>query len=391
MKKKLFLKVALALLTVFALTACGTKTGEVSYANFTNVVLVADATDDNAATSFNGAITLLGTPSDLTNYDTGTQTGFVAWEGDGSTVIVEFVEDEAVDKAQTGLYASVYTTPIGEKTGAWEWVILQLGRFTYWASNLFGLLGSTHLYWLGLLIMTLVVRTLGWPIYAKSNDMTLKMQMAQPELNKIQEKYQGRTDQASQQRMQLETMDIYKKYKINVLGCLVPFMQMPIFIAMYQVVQRFPLTNETIFGGISGIMNTNFLWTHLGNTFAFNNLFNSATSAAAWSSFFQNLPLALVVGGTMFLSQWLSTKRSTANQRSNRYQSAQALQTQKTMKIMMYVMVFMMTYIAFGNAGIAFYWIIGNSYQLFQSEISHRRMGSRKEKLANGYNGGTKK
>jgi YidC/Oxa1 family membrane protein insertase len=365
MKKNRIWGIVLAVLVLFGLTACGAKTGVVSHANYTSIVILENATTESPATTYNGTITLLGTPTDFTNYDGTAKDGYLLWTSEEYSVKVTFQDDTAIAKEQTGLYASIYTTPIGEKTGVWEWIILQLGKFTYFASNLFGLLGDTYIYWIGLLIMTLVVRTLGWPIYAKSNDMTLKMQLAQPDLNKIQEKYAGRQDQASQQRMQMETMEIYKKYKINVLGCLMPFLQMPIFIAMYQVVQRFPLTKESIFGGIDGIMNVGFLWTNLGNT--------------GWLA---NLPLAIVVGATMWLSQWLTTKRSASTQKNQRYQSAQAQQTAKTMKYMMYFMIIMMAYIAIGNAGIAFYWIVGNCYQLFQGEISHRGMLKKKEQMA---------
>jgi YidC/Oxa1 family membrane protein insertase len=274
-------------------------------------------------------------------------------------------DNQVTAKEQTGLYESVYRTPIGARTGVWEWIIKQIGAFTFHASNLFGLLGNTYLYWLGLLIMTLVIRTLGWPIYAKSNDMTYKMNLAQPELTKIQEKYRGRTDQASQQRMQLETMEVYKKYKINLFGCLMPLMQMPIFIAMYQVVQRFPLTDTAVFSDHAVTMNTVFLWTNLGNT--------------AW---LPNLPLAIIVGGTMFLSQWLMAKRQKKQQKQyNRYVDPKVQQSQKTMKFMMYFMILMMAYIAIGNAGIAFYWIIGNCYQLLQSYISHKQADKRQAKL----------
>jgi len=144
---------------------------------------------------------LLGSADDG-DYDITTGDGYLEWFGeDGEYVKVTFVDTYATEITpleETGLYESVYTTPIGAKTGVWNWIILQLGYFTFYASNLFGLLGNTYLYWLGLLIMTLVIRTIGWPIYAKTNDMSLKMQLAQPELSKIQEKYKGRQDQASQ-------------------------------------------------------------------------------------------------------------------------------------------------------------------------------------------------
>ncbi len=363
MKKNKVLLIGLSILMLFGLFSCGTKTGEVSYENYTSIVVPASGVDLTTVSSTNQVIILLGDATDDSAYDYATGNGVLEWTTEDYDVKVYFVSFEAVNKTSDGLYASIYKTPIGEKTGVWEWVITQIAIFTFHASNLFGLLGNTYFYWIGLLIMTLVIRTLGWPVYAKSNDMTLKMQLAQPDLDKLNEKYEGRTDQASQQRKQMEMMDIYKKYKINFLGCLMPLLQMPIFIAMYQVVQRFPLTDTAVFGDGSIVMNTTFLWTHLGNT--------------EWIA---NLPLALIVAGTMFLSQRLMQVRQKKNQR-NRYQNPKAQKTQNQMQLFMYGMVIMMGAIALQNAGIAFYWIIGNTYQLFQSYVSHHQSDKRQEQL----------
>ncbi len=361
------LSLVLAVVLVLGLSGCGaSKEGVVSYANYEKIVKLADATSTNPVTKYNEVIVLLGAASDYSHYNSDSGNGYVTWtNADGATVKVTFSAHNTVNKISTGLFQSTYTTPIGVRSGFWEWIIIQLGYFTFYASSLFGLL-TTHYYWLGLLIMTLVVRTLGWPIYAKSNDMTIKMQEAQPEIAKVQEKYRGRKDQASQQRMQMETMEIYKKYKINFFGCLMPLLQMPIFIAMYQVVQRFPRTEASFFnGGTSVFMNTNFLWTNLGNT--------------AW---LPNLPLAILVGILMFLSQWfMQHKTKKMQEKQHYYQDPKSQQSQKTMKYFMYFMVIMMVYIAIGNAGIAFYWIIGTAYQLFQSYMAHRNMGKRKEQL----------
>ncbi|MDD3122196.1 MAG: YidC/Oxa1 family membrane protein insertase [Candidatus Izemoplasmatales bacterium] len=373
MKKNKIVSLFLMLLLVFTLSSCGTKTGVVSYSNYTAIVVEAEGVDQATVTGYFAVLTSLGTPDDLSTYDTTSGDGYLDWTSEDYSVHITFVATYATEKTQTGLYASVYQSPIGVKTGVWEWIIVQIGTFTFHASNLFGLLGDTYYYWIGLLLMTLVIRTIAWPVYAKSNDLTIKMQMAQPELDKLKEKYAGKNDQASQQRMQMETMDVYKRYKINFLGCLMPVLQMPIFIAMYQVVQRFPLTDTAVFGNGAVVLNTNFLWTTLGNTFSF--------SSFDMTAFLSNLPLAIIVGVTMFLSQWLLQKRQKKNQKRVRYQDPKAQQSQKTMQYFMYFMVLMMAYIALGNAGIAFYWIIGNSYQLLQSYISHRQSGQREEQL----------
>ncbi|MGE4378285.1 MAG: YidC/Oxa1 family membrane protein insertase [Candidatus Izemoplasmatales bacterium] len=356
--KTRFFAIIITLLLVFGVASCGTNKQGVTFANYESIVTVNEATTENPADTYEDIILLFGGDFISSTYADGN--GVVVWEDadESATVTITFAEGKVSEKESVGLYESTYKTPLGEKEGVWEWIVLQLGWFTYHAGSLFGLL-NVSLYWLGLLIMTLVIRTLGWPIYAKTNDMSLKMNLAQPELNRIQEKYRNKKDQASQQRMQMETMEIYKKYKINLFGCLMPLAQMPIFIAMYQVVQRFPLT--TMFEDV----NTNFLWTNLGNT-----------------SWLPNLPLALLVAVLMFLSQWLTTKRTTATQKhGNTYQNPKTQQTQKTMKYMMYFMVVMMAYISIGNAGIAFYWIIGTAYQLLQSYVSHRNVDKRRDQL----------
>ena len=141
---------------------------------------------------------------------------------------------------------SIYELPIGHEQGwGWfQWFVGVLADFMVWLSEITG-----GYYWVGLLIMTLIVRSVGWPIYSKSNAMTTNMQQAQPELNKIQEKYKGRTDEASQKKQQQETLEVYRKYNINPLGCLLPFLQMPIFIIMYQVVRRVPLSVGAVIMG----------------------------------------------------------------------------------------------------------------------------------------------
>jgi len=365
MKKNGFIKFILLFALLFGLASCGTKTGEVSYANYDAIVPDSEATDTTPATTYSGVIILLGAPTAST-YDSTTRQGVLTWTSGDATITVDIVNDTVTSLYSENLYKDIYHTPISgaDGIGVWQSIIRWIGYYTFYASNLFGLLDARY-YWLGLLIMTLTIRTLGWPIYAKSNDMTLKMNMMQPEQARIQEKYKNRTDQASQQRMQMEMMELYKKYKINFMGCLMPFLQMPIFIAMYQVVQRFPLTDTAVFnGGVTTTMNINFLWTNLGST-----------------DWLPNLPLALLVGVTMWLSQYLAQQRTKKTQKNVRYQNAQAQQTQKTMQFMMYFMTAMMAWIALGNAGIAFYWIIGNIYQLLQSHLGQRGMVARQEEL----------
>jgi len=261
----------------------------------------------------------------------------------------------------SGCTAGVYEAEIGSGIGSgwFQWIVEQVADFTVWISELAG-----GYYWVGLIVVTLIVRTAGWPIYAKSNAMTIKMQQAQPELDKIKEKYQGKTDETSQRKSQAETIEVYRKYKINPLGCLLPFLQMPIFIAMYQVVRRIPLSDGLNGGSDYSHLNYGFLWIKdLGAQVDW--LFGQKVGDPTLI-----LPLAVAV--LMFMYQRYSMKKP-EYLNNKKFQSDQQNQTQKTMKMMSYFMVIMLFGIAVGNAGIALYWIVGNAYQFLQTYLNRRK------------------
>lgn len=86
-------------------------------------------------------------------------------------------------------------------------------------------------YGIAIILLTIVIRTLLFPLQFKSFKSMKKMQKLQPELAKLKEKFSD-----DPQRMQRETMDLFKKAGANPLGgCLPLLMQMPIFFAFYKV------------------------------------------------------------------------------------------------------------------------------------------------------------
>lgn len=86
-------------------------------------------------------------------------------------------------------------------------------------------------YGIAIVLLTLVIRSLTFPLQYKSFKSMKKMQDIQPELNKIREKFKE-----DPQRLQQETMKIFKSAKVNPLGgCLPLVLQMPIFFAFYKV------------------------------------------------------------------------------------------------------------------------------------------------------------
>ena len=82
------------------------------------------------------------------------------------------------------------------------------------------------------------------------------LKQAQPELSKLEKKYEGKTDQESIMRKNQEMMLIYKKYNINpISGCLYALIQLPLFIAFLEAINRVPALFED-----------NFLTLQLGTT-----------------------------------------------------------------------------------------------------------------------------
>lgn len=272
--------------------------------------------------------------------------------------------------ACTGGQTSMYEEPMGTPGGwGWlQWIIEMMGEGLFWISNLFG-----GYYWIGLVVLTLIVRSAGWPIYAKSNDTTMNMQLAQPELTALQEKYKGRTDEVSQKKMQAEQMAIYKKYGINPLGCLLPFLQMPIFIAMYQVVRRVPLSA----GQPHYVLNEANKVVDIIMTRDFSDLNYSFLWIKDLGQADPLYILPILVGVLMFLYQRYTMKKPEYLQNKKFGKTDQQAQTEKTMKFMSYFMVIMLVSIAITNAAIALYWVVGNAYQFLQTYIN-RKQGEKK-------------
>lgn len=305
----------------------------------------------------NGTVEILNAEEHVDKFS---NNGFIPLQEDG------FFANDSFDVTFTyeGSSASfeVYVTggeaPIhSEDAGFFDWIlVIPVAFLTQLFGGLFG-----NSFALGILFTTLIVRTLAWPIYAKSNDLSLKMNLAQPEMQRVQSKYATRKDPQSQQQMQMEMMGVYKKYGINAFGCLLPFLQMPIFIAMYSVVRRI-----TIPGGMYSeqVSNTMFFGIDLANT-------NDGITA---------IVLAAIVGATMFGLQKLAmSKPSYAKTVVN--PNPQAQQSQQTMKYVSYFMVIMMMFISYQSNALAIYWIFGNLYSLTQTIINRRLSEKKHAKL----------
>ncbi|MCC6093722.1 MAG: YidC/Oxa1 family membrane protein insertase, partial [Eubacterium sp.] len=92
-----------------------------------------------------------------------------------------------------------------------------------------------------IIFFTIIIYLCLTPVQIKQQKSSKVMNAIQPELLKLQKKYQGKTDAASQQKMQEETMALYGKYGVSPTGsCLPLLIQMPILFGLYQVILYIP-------------------------------------------------------------------------------------------------------------------------------------------------------
>lgn len=115
---------------------------------------------------------------------------------------------------------------------SWVWV------WIHTALTAVGLGAGSGIAWvISIVLLTMVVRTLIVPLFLKQVKSSRGVQAMQPEIKKLQEKYKGKTDPASRQRMMEEQQALYKKYGTNPLASCFPILvQMPILFAMYRVI-----------------------------------------------------------------------------------------------------------------------------------------------------------
>ncbi len=108
-----------------------------------------------------------------------------------------------------------------------------LFRFT----SMFGILNIG----LCIILFTLVVKIILFPFTIQQQKSSKLMAVMQPEIQAIQKKYKGKTDNESMARMNAETKAVYDKYGTSMTGgCLQLLIQMPILFALYRVIYNIP-------------------------------------------------------------------------------------------------------------------------------------------------------
>lgn len=222
-------------------------------------------------------------------------------------------------KAYNGLWVQLFVRPLA-------WVIINLGK----------ILGN---YGVSVMVIGIIIRLIMMPFSAKTIRQQENLKKAQPELERIEKKYKDRTDQESMMQKSQETLNVYKKYSVNpISSCLVSFIQLPLFFAFLEAINRVPAIFENSFWKFQ-----------LGTT---------PLVGIKEGNYFYIILIVLIV-----LFTALSFKM-TMNQTSVTTESG--VQTK-------YMMIFMTVFIGIASiqlpSAIALYWVVTNAFNVFQTLI----------------------
>ncbi len=191
---------------------------------------------------------------------------------------------------------------------------------------------------LAVIIVSLAIRFIAYPVTKKTALQSELLKKANPELERLKKKYEGKTDQESMMKQSQEMMLIYKKYNISPMsGCLFSFLQLPLFIAFFEAINRVPAIFEDTFLGLQ-----------LGTT----PVIGFGTSAI-WIY----LILVVLIGLTTYLSFKMN---ATADMNSS-------------MKSMPYMMTGLIVITGlFMPAALGIYWITSNLFTIVQNILVKR-------------------
>lgn len=169
----------------------------------------------------------------------------------------------AGDTVRSGakVFAGPKQSDLLESTGKGLEVLIDYGWFGVLAKPLVFLMKASNRvtgnYGIDIILLTILIKILFFPLTQKSMASMRKMQELTPVLNKLKEKYKG-----DMTRINQETMNLYKTYKINPLsGCLPMLAQIPVFIALYKgLLVTIELRHAPFFLWINDLSAPEYLW-----------------------------------------------------------------------------------------------------------------------------------
>ena len=189
-------------------------------------------------------------------------------------------------------------------------------------------------YGIAIMLLTLLIKLIFWPLGTKSYRSMNDMKKLQPLMMEMREKYKD-----DKQRMNKEVMGLYKTYKVNPMsGCLPMIVQMPIFFALYRMLyQAIELRHAPFMGWIIDLS-------------APDRLFHFDFAIPFMQAPYGIPVLTIIMGATMFLQQKMSPSTGDPTQAK-----------------MMMLMPLFMTFIFINfPAGLVLYWLVNNVLSIGQ-------------------------
>ena len=136
-------------------------------------------------------------------------------------------------------------------------IIGQIAVVMGWIMNaIYKVLDAVGIQNIGLciIIFSILIYLCMTPLQIKQQKFSKLSAIMQPEIQKIQKKYQGKKDQDSMMKMQEEQKAVYDKYGVSATGsCVQLAIQMPILFALYQVIQNIPAYVGSVYNVFNGV------------------------------------------------------------------------------------------------------------------------------------------
>jgi len=240
----------------------------------------------------------------------------------------------------------------------------------------------THSYGLAIVLLTLTVMVIVFPLTRRGTRSMMRMQLLQPELLKIRNRYKstpGQTaeeKQANRQKLNDEMMALYRENNVSPTGgCLPMFLQFPIFIVLYNVIRGMTRTATVGKGAAAHVVSRpeyiskktalyNALLKSHGVLRSFGlNLADSVRSHQhAWVDVIPYVIVILIAVALQYVSIWQITNRNPAASQAN----AQMQAAQKFMPL-----IFVFFYIVL-PAGVGVYFIVSSAFRIVQQEWMYK-------------------
>ena len=206
-----------------------------------------------------------------------------------------------------------------------------------------------------IILFTIVMKTLMIPLTIKQQKTTKLMSVMNPEIQAIQKKYKGKSDQESMQRQNVEIQAVYEKYGTSMTGgCLPLLIQMPILIAVFRF---FPASIE--------LRDQPFLWAD--DLSSYDSILNLPFSIPFYGDHISLF--ALLMAASMFFYSYYN------------YQQTASTQTQMPgMKFMMVYLMPVMLLLWFNSyaSGLCYYYLLSNLLTIGQTLVIRRMVDDSK-------------